>query len=177
MVKIFTIGHSTRSIKDFLEILQKYDIQLLVDLRSLPGSTYNPQFNDDQLAKSLASINVEYLHLSGLTGFRKSIKNSLNPGLRSKSFRAFADHMQTDEFKNDLKILIKLAKKKRIVIMCAEAVVWRCHRSLVGDALTARGVKVYDIYNINSVKLHKLPDWVKIVNKTVIYPEMTEKLK
>ena len=171
-MRIYTIGHSTRSIDDFLKILQKYKITLLVDLRSLPGSTFNPQFNDKELAFSLSSIGVKYLRLAGLTGFRKPKENSINKGLKQKSFRAFADHMQTQEFKKALQKLIKLGKEYTVMIMCAEAVVWKCHRSLVGDALVAHKVKVYDVYDQENVKLHKLPSYAKVIDHSVVYPEI-----
>jgi len=167
---IFTIGHSTRSIQDFLEILKHYAITELVDIRTIPKSRHNPQFNSPELAHVLRSHHIGYRHQKNLGGLRHTHPDSINMGWHNVSFRGFADYMQTAEFKEGLHELIVLAHEKTVVIMCAEAVPWRCHRSLIGDALLAHNIEVEDIFSITSVKPHKLTPWAKVHNKTVTYP-------
>lgn len=168
--RIYTIGHSTRSIKEFISILKTYKIKLVVDVRKIPKSRHNPQFESTSLQKALKNENISYLLLTGLAGRRKPLKNSKNMAWRNKSFQGYADHMQTDEFKKALKKLINQAKRRRLVIMCAEAVPWRCHRSLIADALLAKKVSVSDLFSEKSVKPHKLTSFAKVKSGTVFYP-------
>ncbi len=167
---IFTIGHSTRSIQEFLEILKTYHIAELVDIRTIAKSRHNPQFNGDELAQVLRNHHVGYRHQKDLGGLRHTHKNSINTAWRNSSFRGYADYMQTEEFKEGIQKLIETAQSKVVAIMCAEAVPWRCHRSLIGDALLVRDIHVEDIYSITSVKPHTLTPWAVVHGIDVIYP-------
>jgi uncharacterized protein (DUF488 family) len=168
--RIFTIGHSTRKINEFLDILNSYKLKLLIDIRTVPKSRFNPQFGGQKLKTFLNKNGIDYIHMSGLGGFRKTAKNSVNKGWRNSAFRGFADYMQTGEFKKNLKKLISKSKRKRLVIMCAEAVPWRCHRSLISDALLVQGYKVEDIFTKTSHKPHKLTPFAKIKGGQLTYP-------
>jgi uncharacterized protein (DUF488 family) len=168
---VFTIGHSTHPLEEFIEILKHYKIKTLVDVRSIPKSRHNPQFNQDVLGESLKHHHIKYLHMKGLGGLRRAKKDSINTAWRSPSFRGFADYMQTEEFTEYLNELIQIAKLKSTVIMCAEAVPWRCHRSLIADALVAHGIKVIEIITIKSHREHSLTPWAKVENGKVTYPE------
>ena len=168
---LFTIGHSTRTIEEFIEILKHYHINEVVDIRTIPKSKHNPQFNGPQLAHSLHNHHIGYRHQKNLGGLRHAQKDSINTAWENASFRGFADYMQTDEFKNGIKTLIELAHTKIVVIMCAEAVPWRCHRSLIGDALLAHGIAVEDIFSLTSLKPHKLTPWAHLRGTTITYPE------
>src|SRR3984957_17561837 len=141
MLVVFTIGHSTRTWKVFLELLRAHGIKRVVDVRSIPRSQRNPQFNRDILSIKLRSAKIGYVHLRKLGGLRHARRDSPNMGWRNTSFRGFADYMQTSEFEAGLQRLMKLAGQKQSAIMCAEAVPWRCHRSLITDALTIRGIR------------------------------------
>ena len=167
---IFTIGHSTRPIDEFVGILKSFAIELLVDVRSLPGSRRCPQFNAENLAASLAAAKIDYLHMKGLGGRRRALKDSTNNGWRNASFRGYADYMQTPEFQSNLEELIRLGRERRTAIMCAEAVPWRCHRSLVGDALLARGLQVEDLFSAGKCKPHMLTPLAKVTGETICYP-------
>ena len=171
MGTIFSIGHSTRSWEDFLEVLRAHRIKRIVDVRSIPRSRRNPQFNREVLGKKLRGARIAYVHSPRLGGLRRARRDSPNMGWRNTSFRGFADYMQTREFEAGLQRLIQLSKHKRSAIMCAEAVPWRCHRSLIGDALTARGVRVGDIMNKTRARLHKLTAFAQVRNKRVTYPD------
>ena len=142
---VLTIRHSTRSIDEFLGLMKAHGIETVVDVRTVPRSRHNPQFNRDTLPASLKAIGIDYVHMAGLGGLRHARKDSQNMGWRNASFRGFADYMQTEEFKASLQELIELSKTTRIAIMCAEAVPWRCHRSLIADALLC---VVYEIGHI-----------------------------
>ena len=168
---IFTIGHSTRPVEEFIDILMAYGIRLVADVRTIPRSRHNPQFNSDALATSLKAFGISYLHMPGLGGLRHAKKDSLNQGWENASFRGFADYMQTEEFEAGLRDLIESAKERKTVIMCAEAVPWRCHRSLLGDALLVRGVAVMDIMGRTAAKPHTLTPWAEVSGTTVIYPK------
>jgi uncharacterized protein (DUF488 family) len=168
---IFTIGHSTRPIEEFLELLKHYAITELVDIRTIPKSRHNPQFNAQELTHVLRNHHIGYRHQKDLGGLRRTHSDSINTAWRNTSFRGFADYMQTEEFNEGIKQLIKLAHEKTVVIMCAEAVPWRCHRSLVGDALLVRGIGVEDIYSMTSVKPHTLTPWAVVHGTNITYPE------
>jgi uncharacterized protein (DUF488 family) len=132
---IYTIGHSTHPIDEFIRILKAFEIEKIIDVRTIPKSRHNPQFNQEELCNELHNQRIEYVHLEGLGGLRHTTKVSINTAWKNASFRGYADYMQTPDFACALGELIDLAKDKRIAIMCAEAVPWRCHRSLIGDAL------------------------------------------
>ncbi len=168
---IFTIGHSTHPIDEFIHILQTYGIEKIVDVRTIPKSRYNPQFNQDALREELQKHNIEYIHLAGLGGLRHTTKDSINKAWKNASFRGFADYMQTPEFANGLEELIELAKEKRVAIMCAEAVPWRCLRSLIGDALLVRDIKVENILSKKSLQPHKITPFAKVEGDRVTYPK------
>lgn len=148
--RIYTIGHSTHPIEEFLELLNNYQVKFLVDVRTLAGSNHNPQFNSETLKVSLLEDGIQYSHISKLGGLRKTNKESINTGWRNASFRGYADYMATSEFAQGLEELIDVAEKSQTVIMCAEAVPWRCHRSMIGDALVKRGWLVNDIMSTKS---------------------------
>jgi uncharacterized protein (DUF488 family) len=170
-ITIFTIGHSTRPLDQFIDMLTARDIQLVADVRTIPKSRYNPQFNSDALAKSLKASGIGYVHMPGLGGFRHAQKDSVNQGWENASFRGFADYMRTEAFEESLRELIAAAKERRTVIMCAEAVPWRCHRSLIGDALTVRGIAVMDIMSRTSEKAHTLTPWAEVLEGRIAYPK------
>lgn len=172
---IFTIGHSTHSQEDFIHILQTFEVERLVDIRSLPGSKYCPQFNKEEMEKYLPQNGIEYIHLPKLGGRKKGDKKvSVNQGWNSSSFRNYADYMQTQEFKKGIKELMILAQEKVTVIMCAEVLPWRCHRSLVSDALLIRGFDVFDIFNLVTVTPHFLTSFAKVEGKRITYPKIME---
>ncbi len=169
-VTLFTIGHSTRTVEEFIKLLKVHGITLLVDIRTIPKSRHNPQFNSDELARALGMEGIAYEHLKDLGGLRHAKKDSVNTAWENASFRGFADYMQTGDFERGLGHLMDLAEKSSTVIMCAEAVPWRCHRSLIGDALLARGVRVLDIMNEGPAKEHKLTAFARVQGTTVTYP-------
>jgi len=168
---IFTIGHSTRSIEEFVELLQTYGVKEVVDVRSIPMSRHNPQFNEDVLKHSLEQNNIRYKQLKKLGGLRHSKKDSINLGWHNTSFRGFADYMATSEFSEGLEALMKIASMRGTAIMCAEAVPWRCHRSLIGDALTKNGWLVSDIMSRTSAIKHRLTPFLKVSKGVLVYPE------
>jgi uncharacterized protein (DUF488 family) len=171
---IYTIGHSALPSEDFIEILKTHGMKLLVDVRTIPKSRHNPHFNSDTLEKDLKTNGIGYIHLPGLGGLRHAKKESVNQGWENASFRGFADYMQTEEFAENLEPLIEMAGMQKTVIMCAEALPWRCHRSLIGDALLARGIPVMDIMNMSSVKEHKMTPWAEVRRTIVIYSKKQE---
>ncbi len=171
---VLTIGHSTRTIEEFLALLAAHGVQRLVDVRSIPKSRRVPQFNSDALAASLRKQGIDYLHMKSLGGLRHAKKDSVNLGWRNLSFRGYADYMASDEFRDALSHLLDLAREKRTAIMCAEAVPWRCHRSLIGDALLARGVHVEDIMSATSRREHALTPFAKVDGLNIVYPAVIE---
>jgi uncharacterized protein (DUF488 family) len=171
---IYTIGHSTHSIDQFIKILQAYKIELVVDVRTIPRSRHNPQFNENQLKLDLEQHDIEYLHLEELGGLRHTTKTSINTGWINLSFRGFADYMQTPKFQKGIELLIETSKLKQTVIMCAEAVPWRCHRSLIGDALVVRNIEVEDIMSEKTTKPHKITLWAKVDGAIITYPETVQ---
>lgn len=167
--QIFTIGHSTRPIQTFIDLLKAHGIKLLVDVRTIPRSRHNPQFNKDTFAKELRKHKIGYRHMKDLGGLRHAFKDSVNTGWENASFRGYADYMQTEKFEKALEKLEKLASVKRCAIMCAEAVPWRCHRSLIADALTVKKWKVFEIQSKKTAKLHKRTSFLKVRRGKLIY--------
>ena len=167
---VLTVGHSTRPIEEFLPLLDAHGVKRLVDVRTLPRSRHNPQFNKDSLPEALKRVGISYVHMPSLGGLRRPCKDSVNLGWRSAGFRGFADHMQTAEFEEALQELIAMAEKQRVAIMCAEAVPWRCHRSLISDALLARGVRVEEIASLTRTQPHKLTPFAHVFGTEVTYP-------
>src|SRR5678815_3165817 len=159
---VFTIGHSTRRVETFIDMLKAHGVKRLVDVRTIPRSRHNPQFNRDALPVMLLQAGIGYTHMEELGGLRHARKDSLNTGWHNASFRGFADYMQTPEFRKNLDHLIALAESERTAIMCAEAVPWRCHRSLIADALLARGIEVREITSATRSQTHTLTPWGKI---------------
>ncbi len=168
---LYTIGHSTLPIDEFIRILMEYKIAMLVDVRTIPKSRHNPQFNSEELSGSLKEKGIGYLHNKGLGGLRHALKDSINTAWRNASFRGFADYMQTEDFAKALDELLETAKKKTTAIMCAEAVPWRCHRSLIGDALLVRGMDVVDILSATLSRPHEMTPWAKVRGRRIIYPQ------
>jgi uncharacterized protein (DUF488 family) len=151
---ILTVGHSTRTLDEFIALLRAHKVTRVVDVRTVPRSRHNPQFNKESLPDSLSKAGLGYVHMPMLGGLRHARSDSLNAGWRNASFRGYTDYMQTREFEENLKNLIELAKEDRIAIMCAEAEPWRCHRSLIGDALTVRGIRTEDIMSLARRQVH-----------------------
>jgi len=168
--RLYTIGHSTRTLEEFVSILKAYGTKTLVDVRTVPRSRRVPQFNTENLSHSLPENQIAYLHLPVLGGLRKARPDSLNTGWRNDSFRGYADYMQTPEFESGLNELMNVAQKHPTAIMCAEAVPWRCHRSLIADALLVRRWEVFDLFSASSVKPHKLTEFAKVEGTRVTYP-------
>ena len=172
---IWTIGHSTHPIDEFIALLQAHGIRQLIDVRTVPRSRHNPQFNKENLPKSLHAAGIGYRHFPALGGLRHARADSINTGWRNASFRGYADYMQTPQFTQALEKLIESAKESPTVIMCAEAVPWRCHRSLIGDALTARSIQVLDIMNACDARPHALTTFAKVDGVQVSYPGTVRK--
>jgi uncharacterized protein DUF488 len=168
---ILTIGHSTRPIDEFIALLQQHGVERLVDIRTIPRSRHNPQFNSEALAKSLACAGIEYAHLKELGGLRHPRPDSINMGWRNASFRGYADYMQTPEFQEALQRLLRLCEEKRCAVMCAEAVPWRCHRSLLADALLARGIAAEHIMSGSRRDAHSLTPFARVEKQRVFYPK------
>ena len=167
---LYTIGHSTRTIEEFIKLLGIYKIKIVIDIRTIPRSRHNPQFSKDELSESLKKHGISYRHMEGLGGLRHATKDSVNKAWKNLTFRGYADYMQTEEFAKNIEELIKIGREKQTVIMCAEAVPWRCHRSLIGDALLLRGVHVEDIMSEKVSKPHKLTSFAKVEGNTITYP-------
>jgi uncharacterized protein (DUF488 family) len=167
---VLTIGHSNRSWKDFLDLLRTHCVKRVIDVRSIPRSRHNPQFNREILSKKLRAARIGYVHLRKLGGLRHARHDSPNMGWRNPSFRGFADYMQTSEFEAGLHRLMKLAGQKRSAIMCAEAVPWRCHRSLIADALTVRGIQAEDIISVKRSQVHSLISFAHVRGHRITYP-------
>jgi uncharacterized protein (DUF488 family) len=167
---VYTIGHSTRTIGDFLALLEAHGIRKVVDVRTIPKSRHNPQFNQDELKKSLAEAGIGYRHLKALGGLRHAAKDSVNLGWRNLSFRGFADYMQTDEFDQGLAELEVLARKQPTAIMCAEGNPWRCHRSLIADALTKRKWQVFEISSRRTARPHTPTPFLRMRRGRLVYP-------
>ena len=173
MHTIYTIGHSTRTIEQFIELLKAHGIEELVDVRTIPKSRHNPQFGTEELAVSMQQVGIAYTHLGKLGGLRRTSKDSVNLGWHNTSFRGFADYMATSEFQAGLNELKALAKQKTVAIMCAEAVPWRCHRSLIADALTVHGWQVLHIQSRKTASPHEPTPFLKVQDGKITYPEPT----
>jgi uncharacterized protein (DUF488 family) len=169
---LWTIGHSTKSIDEFLALLTSHGITRLVDVRTIPRSRHNPQFDAHALAKSLEEAGISYVHQPQLGGLRKPKKDSINHGWKNTSFRGFADYMQTEPFWAALETLMKTARDRPTAIMCAEAVPWRCHRSLIADALGSRGWTVRHIMTKTKADKHRLTPFAVIAQDGVVYPSL-----
>jgi uncharacterized protein (DUF488 family) len=167
----YTIGHSTRALEEFQTLLAHFRIELLVDVRTVPRSRHVPHFNSDVLARALQAKGIDYRHLKLLGGLRKPAQDSPNQGWRNLSFRGFADYMQTEEFQRGMIELMVLAAQEKTALMCAEAVPWRCHRSLIADALVVRRWEVYHILSLTSSQLHQLTPFAVVEGERITYPQ------
>lgn len=172
---IYTVGHSTRSIEEFIEILKVYNIALLIDMRAVPRSRHNSQFNKDTLSNILKPCGIKYLSLPDIGGLRHPKKDSINLALGTSSFRGYADFMQTKEFTENLLKIIVLAKENCLAIMCAEALPWSCHRNLISDALIVRRVRVLHIISKDSALTHQLNELAHVEGTKVSYPLFSPK--
>ncbi len=171
---IWTIGHSTRSIDEFIDVLRAHEIRLLVDVRTIPRSRHNPQFNTDSLAESLKQAGLRSVHMPTLGGLRKTRKDSINDGWRNASFRGYADYMQTEEFRKALDALMAFGRQEKTTVMCAEAVPWRCHRSLIADALVSRGWDVRHIMSPEKATQHAFTSFAHFEKDTLTYSKPTD---
>jgi uncharacterized protein (DUF488 family) len=166
---IWTIGHSTRSIEEFIELLRAQQIRNLVDVRHFPGSRRMPQFNSEALQDALAEHGIHYFHLVELGGRRRARPDSHNLAWRNASFRGYADYMETPSFREGIERLLKIARKGRTAIMCAEAVWWRCHRSMIADHLKAQGVKVFHVMGPKKIQEHPYTSAAHLENGQLSY--------
>jgi uncharacterized protein (DUF488 family) len=167
---VFTIGHSTRTLEAFVDLLRAHKVTCVVDVRTIPRSRRNPQFNRETLPQALHERRIDYTHIAALGGLRHARKDSLNTGWQNASFRGFADYMQTAEFEKGIEKLVGLAGKERVAVMCAEAVPWRCHRSLIADALLVRGVAVHHVTSANRAEPHRLTPFARVEGTRITYP-------
>lgn len=170
MTTVYTIGHSTHSIDAFITILKAYDIEKVIDIRTIPRSRHNPQFNQQDLRAALHNHHIKYHHIKALGGLRHAHVDSINTAWRNASFRGFADYMQTKEFAEAINSIVQEAHQTRMVLMCAEAVPWRCHRSLISDALFVRHCTVIDIYSATHSTHHTLTPWAHAEGTIITYP-------
>ena len=168
--RVLTVGHSTRPIEEFLALLSAHRATQLVDVRTVPRSRHNPQYNADALAAALATAGIGYVHAPGLGGFRRPVAASPNAGWRNLSFRGYADYMQGPEFAENLFGLVELARHDRVVLMCAEAVPWRCHRSLIADALVVHGIATCEIASASRLQSHRLTPFARVQGLDISYP-------
>ena len=171
---VWTIGHGTRSVDELMALLTAQGIGRLADVRTIPRSRHNPQFNRDRLPDDLARAGISYVHMPGLGGLRRPRADSVNLGWRNSSFRGYADYMQTQEFQSNLDALVRQATGARTAIMCAETVPWRCHRSLIADALTVKGIAVHDIITAGRAEPHRLTTSARVCDSRVMYPVEVE---
>ena len=167
---VLTVGHSTRPLGEFIALLQAHSVAQLIDVRTVPRSRHNPQFNRETLPAALAADGIGYEHVAGLGGFRRTHPASPNTGWRNLSFRGYADYMQTREFADNLARLIAKAGRERIALMCAEAVPWRCHRSLIADALLVHGVRVEEVVSQTRCQVHVLMPFARVSGTMLTYP-------
>jgi len=170
MSVILTVGHSTRTLESIVDLLREHGVEKVVDIRTIPRSRHNPQFNRETLPDGLKAAGIGYIHWAGLGGLRHAHRDSPNGGWQNSSFRGFADYMQTEDFEESLKKLIDLSEQEQVVMMCAEALPWRCHRSLVADALKVRGVAVEHIMSLKKRQVHELTPWAHVEGTVITYP-------
>ena len=173
---IYTIGHSTRSLNEFVELLGIYAVTLLVDVRTVPRSRHNPQFNKETLPGTLKSSGVKYIHMPEIGGLRHPKRDSINLAWKNTGFRGYADYMQTKEFTDSLLKIMALARENCLALMCAEALPWRCHRSLISDALVVRHVKVLHIISNNNTIPHELTQFAHVEGNQITYPLFTKEM-
>jgi uncharacterized protein (DUF488 family) len=171
---ILTIGHSTRTLEEFVQLLEVYGITLVVDVRTVPRSRHNPQFNKETLQTSLKHNGIRYKHMPEIGGLRHPKRESVNTAWKNSGFRGYADYMQTQEFTDSLLKIVVLARENRLALMCAEALPWRCHRNLLSDALVARHIKVEHIISKDSVINHELNSLAQVEGTKIIYPLFTK---
>ena len=167
---VLTIGHSTHALEEFIGLLQAHGVNTVADVRTIPRSRRNPQFSQDTLPQALKAAGIAYLHLPGLGGLRHAHADSPNMAWRNASFRGFADYMQTAEYVQNIERLIELIGQAHVALMCAEAVPWRCHRSLIADSLTVRGIAVEHIMSKTHRQPHKLTPWAHVDGTRITYP-------
>jgi len=167
---VLTVGHSTRPLADFIDLVKAHLVVRIMDVRTVPRSRHNPQYNIDTLPAALLAEGIGYQHAAGLGGFRKPSPDSSNTGWRNASFRGYADYMQTPAFVEQLVMLMETAKRERIAVMCAEAVPWRCHRSLIADALVVHGLHVEEITSKNRRVIHRLTPFAHVQGVHITYP-------
>lgn len=170
-IRLYTVGHSTRRLDELVAMLQRNHVSTVADVRTVPRSRHNPQFNRDTMPEALRPFGIEYVHLEGLGGLRRPRADSPNTAWENASFRGFADYMLTDEFQNALAELLQLASEDTVAIMCAEAVPWRCHRSLIADALVARGAQVTHILSDRRAQAHRMTPFAVVDECRVMYPQ------
>jgi uncharacterized protein (DUF488 family) len=171
---ILTIGHSTRTLDEFVGMLEAYGVIIVVDVRTVPRSRHNPQFNKETLPTSLKKYGIKYIHMPSIGGLRRPKHDSENLAWRNTSFRGYADYMQTKEFTDNLLKIVALARENRLALMCAEALPWRCHRSLISDALVVRHVKVKHIISATSLINHQLNEMAHVEGTKITYPLFTK---
>ena len=169
-MSVFSVGHSTRSLEEFVSLLKAYGVTMVVDVRTVPRSRHNPQFNKEVLPDSLKAHAIRYIHMPALGGLRRTSADSINMGWENKSFRGYADYMQTKEFAENLLKLVALIQENCLAIMCAEAVPWRCHRNLISDALVVRHICVKHILTQTSTTNHELTPFAHVEGTRVSYP-------
>lgn len=171
---ILTIGHSTRTLEEFVQLLEVYGITMVVDVRTIPRSRHNPQFNKETLPNSLKHYGVRYIHIPEIGGLRHPKHQSVNTAWKNSGFRGYADYMQTQEFMDSLLKIVALARENRLALMCAEALPWRCHRNLLSDALVVRHIKVEHIISKDSVFNHELNSLAQVEGTKITYPLFTK---
>jgi uncharacterized protein (DUF488 family) len=173
MPEVLTVGHSTRTLDEFLDLLKAHKVTRILDVRKMPGSTAHPQFNEDTLSVALKRAGIGYVHIPALGGLRRPRPDSPNGGWHNRSFQGYADYMQTEEFESGLQAVIKSARRHRVALMCAEALPWRCHRSLIADALVVRGIPVEHIMSLTRRQPHTLRPFARVSGTNVTYPPDT----
>ncbi|HET9845076.1 MAG TPA: DUF488 domain-containing protein [Nitrospira sp.] len=168
--QLWTIGHSTKPIEDFLAMLRSHGIQRLVDVRTIPRSRHNPQYDTEALAAHLKKAKLTYRHMPQLGGLKKAKKDSVNAGWKNASFRGYADYMQSEQFRSALEQLMAESREWATAVMCAEAVPWRCHRSLIADALLIRGWVIRHIMTKTKADTHRLTPFAVVAADRITYP-------
>jgi uncharacterized protein (DUF488 family) len=167
---VFTVGHSTRTLEEFMELLKTYSVTLVVDVRTVPRSRHNPQFNKETLPNSLKTQSIKYVHMPEIGGLRHPKRDSVNLAWKNSGFRGYADYMQTQEFTDNLLRIVALARENCLALMCAEALPWRCHRNLISDALVTRHIKVLHIISKTSTITHELSEMAHVEGTKITYP-------